>query len=193
MNSVCVFCGANVGARDAYRDAARQLGTAIARRGLTLVFGGGGIGLMGVVADAALAARGAVIGVIPEALVAKELAHRGAVDLRIVESMHERKALMAELAGGFIALPGGYGTLDEFCEVLTWAQLGLQAKPCGLLNVAGYFDRFLAFLDGATTEGFIRPEHRGMIVVESQPDTLLDNLASQPTPAVPKWLDLGQA
>jgi len=192
MKSVCVFCGANVGAHPQYAGAARTLGAAIAGRKLKLVFGGGGIGLMGLLADAALAAGGKVVGVIPETLVAKELAHKGAVDLRVVNSMHERKALMAGLADGFIALPGGYGTLDEFCEMLTWAQLGLHAKPCGLLNVGRYFDGFLAFLDHARAEAFVRPEHRAMLVVDSDPDALLNRLASYHAPQVPKWLDLKQ-
>jgi uncharacterized protein (TIGR00730 family) len=185
MKSICVFCGANTGAHRRYADAARTLGAAVARRKLRLVFGGGGIGLMGVLADAALASGGEVVGVIPQALVAKELAHKGKVDLRVVNSMHERKALMADLADGFIALPGGYGTLDEFCEMLTWAQLGIHAKPCGVFNVAGYFDGFLAFLDHAAAEAFIRPEHRAMLVVDSDPEALLNRLATHPTPRFP--------
>lgn len=193
MKAICVFCGANPGRRPLYAEAARALGADLARRGVTLVFGGGGIGLMGVVADAVLAGGGRAIGVIPESLVAKELAHKGAVTLRVVDTMHERKALMAELSDAFIALPGGYGTLDEFCEVLTWAQLGIHTKPCGLLNVAGYFDGFLAFLSHAAAERFIHPEHLEMLVSAREVSPLLDRLARARVPQVPKWLDLQQS
>lgn len=161
---------------------------ALARRGLGLVFGGGGIGLMGVLADAALGAGVEVIGVIPERLVAKELAHRGVADLRVVHSMHERKALMAELADAFVALPGGFGTLEEFCEMVTWAQLGLHAKPCGLLNVEGYYDALLALFDHGLTERFLRPEHREMVLVDSDPERLLDRLATFRPPDLDKWI-----
>jgi uncharacterized protein (TIGR00730 family) len=161
---------------------------ALAKRGVGLVFGGGGIGLMNVMADAGLALGIEIIGVIPEALVAKELAHRGLADLRVVGSMHDRKALMAELADAFVALPGGFGTLEELCEVLTWAQLGLHRKPSGLLNVAGYFDPLLAFFDHALSERFLRPEHRALVLVDSNPGQLLDRLATFQPPDLDKWI-----
>jgi len=188
MKRVCVFCGSSDGARPAYRQAAEGLVHALARRGLGVVFGGGGIGLMNVMADAALGLGIEVIGVIPEALVAKELAHRGLSDMRVVHSMHERKALMAELADAFVALPGGFGTLEEFCEVLTWAQLGLHRKPCGLLNVAAYFDPLLAFFDHAQAERFLRSEHRAMVLVDSDPSRLVDRLAAFQPPDLDKWI-----
>lgn len=176
MQRVCVFCGSSTGHRPEYALAARALATALAQRHLGLVNGGGHIGLMGVMADAALAAGGAVIGVIPQALVDRELAHGGLTELRIVDSMHARKALMAGLSDAFIALPGGYGTLDELCEVLTWTQLGLQSKPCGLLNVSGFFDPFLAHVERATAEGFIRQRDRSLLCVAEAPEDLLDHL-----------------
>ena len=188
MKRICVFCGSSHGARPAYREAAEELVRAMARRGLGVVFGGGGIGLMNVMADAALGLGIEIIGVIPEALVAKELAHRGLSDMRVVHSMHGRKALMAELADAFVALPGGFGTLEEFCEMLTWAQLGLHRKPCGLLNVAGYFDPLLAFFDHATAERFLRPEHRAMVLVDSDPGRLVDRLAAFEPPDLDKWI-----
>jgi uncharacterized protein (TIGR00730 family) len=189
LGSVCVFCGSNPGARPEYAEAARLLGERIAGRGLRLVYGGGGIGLMGVVADAALAAGGEVVGVIPQHLVDRELAHPGVTDLRITGSMHERKALMADLAGGFVALPGGLGTLEELFEILTWSQLGLQSKPCGLLDVAGFFEPLLAFLDHTVAERFVSAEHRQLVLAERDPDELLDKLeAWQPRPSS-KWLD----
>lgn len=189
MKRICVFCGSSHGNRPEYTATAAALGQTLARRGLGLAYGGGGIGLMNTLADAALAARGEVIGVIPQTLVAKELAHRGLADLRVVGSMHERKALMADLADGFIALPGGYGTLEEFCEVITWAQLGLHGKPCGLLNVAGYYDGLLAFFDHARNEQFIRPQHRAMVLVDADPDRLLDRMAAFAPPPLEKWID----
>ncbi len=188
MKRVCVFCGSSHGSRPEYREAAEELVRVLARRQLGVVFGGGGIGLMNVIADAALALGIEIIGVIPEALVAKELAHGGLSDMRVVRSMHERKALMAELADAFVALPGGFGTLEEFCEVLTWAQLGLHRKPCGLLNVAGYFDPLLAFFDHALAERFLRPEHRAMVLVDSSADRLLDRLAAFQPPDLDKWI-----
>jgi len=188
MKRVCVFCGSSHGSRPDYRAAAEELAHALSRRGLGLVFGGGGIGLMDVMADAGLALGIEIIGVIPEALVAKELAHRGLSDLRVVRSMHDRKALMAELSDAFVALPGGFGTLEELCEVLTWAQLGLHRKPCGLLNVAGYFDPLLAFFDHALAERFLRPEHRAMVLVDSSADRLLDRLATFQPPDLDKWI-----
>lgn len=165
------------------------MGKVIAHYRLGLVYGGGNIGLMGTVADAALAAGGEVIGVIPQSLVDKELAHRGLTKLHVVHSMHDRKAMMAELSDAFIALPGGYGTLEEFCEVLTWAQLGFHRKPCGLLNVGGFYDPFLAQIDHAIKSRFIRPEHRNLITVETHPGTMLRHLAQTHPPAVHKWID----
>jgi uncharacterized protein (TIGR00730 family) len=189
MKSVCVFCGSSPGARPGYRDGAERLATAIAKRGLDLVYGGASVGLMGVLADAALAAGGRVVGVLPRALDRKEIAHAGLSELRIVDSMHERKAQMAERSDAFVALPGGIGTLEEWFEVLTWSQLGFHAKPCGLLDVDGYFAPLLALLDRAVSERFVTPEHRSMIVVENDAERLLDALASWRAPAAEKWLD----
>ncbi|HLY39456.1 MAG TPA: TIGR00730 family Rossman fold protein, partial [Candidatus Binatia bacterium] len=159
MRRVCVFCGSNVGGRDVYAATARALGAALARAGIGLVYGGGSVGLMGLLADAVLAGGGEVIGVIPRALATREIAHHGLADLRIVESMHERKALMTELADAFVALPGGFGTLEELLEVVTWAQLGLHAKPIAVLNVAGYFDGLIALFEHAIAERFVHPGH----------------------------------
>src|SRR3954453_6200666 len=167
IKRVCVYCGSNFGSRPEYVAAAQRLGSALARRSLELVYGGGRVGLMGTIADAVLAEQGKVIGVIPEALLAKEVGHQGLKDLRVVGSMHERKALMVELSDAFIAMPGGFGTLEEFCEVLTWAQLGLHPKPCGLLNVLGYYDPLLAFFGHAAAERFVRPEHRALVLQET--------------------------
>ncbi|HEY9743191.1 MAG TPA: TIGR00730 family Rossman fold protein [Coleofasciculaceae cyanobacterium] len=192
MKSVCIFCGSNKGLRPAYAEAAQQMGEALALRGIGLVYGGGNVGLMGIVADAALAAGGEVIGVIPKALVAKELAHTGLTDLRVVGSMHERKALMAELSDAFVALPGGYGTFEEFCEVLTWAQLGLHRKPCGLLNVEGYYDHLIALFDHALGEEFLRPQHHSLVLEEQEPMRLLDKLAGYQPVLVDKWIDRGE-
>jgi uncharacterized protein (TIGR00730 family) len=189
LKRICVYCGSNAGRRSGYAEAARVLGTELARRGLGLVYGGGRVGLMGVLADAALAAGGEVIGVIPEALATREVAHAGLTELRVVGSLHERKALMAELSDGFMALPGGYGTLDELCEIVTWAQLGLHEKPCGILNVERYFDPFVAFIDRAVGEGFVRPEHQALILVENDPAALLARMAEFRPPALPKWID----
>ncbi len=189
MQSVCVFCGSNTGAGEAYADAARKLAYAIAGRRLRLVYGGGSIGLMGVLGKAALAAGGHVIGVTPRRLVEREVVHAGLTELRVVESMHERKALMAELSDAFIALPGGLGTLDELFEMLTWTQLGIQRKPCALLEVNGYFGKLAAFLDHAVEERFIKAEHRAMLICEKAPETLLDRLASIRWPEVSKWMD----
>ncbi|MGF1606609.1 MAG: TIGR00730 family Rossman fold protein [Rhodothalassiaceae bacterium] len=186
---LCVFCGSNMGRNPVYRDHAAQLGGLIARRGLGLVYGGAGIGLMRVVADAALAEGGEVIGVIPKDLFDHEVGHEGLTELHRVGSMHERKALMAELSSGFIALPGGIGTLEELFEVWTWGQLGVHAKPCGLLNVAGYFDRLTGFVDHMVEEGFLRDKHRAMLRLSADPSALLEDLLSyQPEPAT-KWID----
>jgi uncharacterized protein (TIGR00730 family) len=187
MDSICVFCGSSLGSKPIYQQTAKAMGELLAQRGLRLIYGGGRVGLMGTVADAVLAAGGEVIGVIPEFLAAKEIAHTGLTQLQIVGSMHERKALMAELADGFIALPGGYGTLEEFCEIVTWTQLGLHQKPHGLLNVAGYYDRLIELFDHGVAEDFIRPQHRSIVLTASSPEQLLDLFANyQPRP-VDKW------
>jgi uncharacterized protein (TIGR00730 family) len=178
---ICIFCGSSAGLRPEYRTAAERIAVELARRKVGIVFGGGCVGLMGIVADTALAHGGHVIGVIPSAMVAREIAHRGLPDLRIVASMHERKALMARLSDAFIALPGGFGTFEEFCEVVTWTQLGLHGKPCGLLNVAGYFDGLVALFDRAVADGFIRGENRGIVLADSEPGALLERLAERPT------------
>ncbi|MDV2992711.1 MAG: putative cytokinin riboside 5'-monophosphate phosphoribohydrolase [Chroococcidiopsis sp. SAG 2025] len=188
MESICIFCGSSTGNRSIYQEAAQAMGEAIARRGLSLVYGGGNVGLMGMVADAALAAGGEVIGVIPKFLVDKEIAHNGLTQLHVVDSMHDRKALMTELADAFIALPGGYGTLEEFCEILTWAQLGLHQKPQGLLNVEGYYDPLLQLFDRAVTEGFLKSELRALVLESSVPEDLLNLLASYQPITVEKWL-----
>ena len=190
MKRICVFCGSSAGVDAAYLAAARAMGATLARRKLGLVYGGARIGLMGAMADSVLAGGGDVVGVIPRALAQKEVAHTGLTDLRIVESMHERKAMMMRLAAGFVAMPGGFGTLDEVCEALTWAQLGLHGKPCGLLNVRGYFDRLLTFLDHATGERFLQPEHRAMLLVSPDPDELLDRFEAYTPPAVEKLIGL---
>jgi uncharacterized protein (TIGR00730 family) len=190
MRRLCVFCGASVGAREVYANAARRTGEAMVRRGLGLVFGGGHVGLMGMLADTILRAGGEGIGVIPQALVDRELAHRGLNELRVVGSMHQRKALMADLADGFLALPGGYGTADETFEILTWAQLGLHSKPIGMLNVEGFFDPLLAWIDRTVQEGFLRPEHRRLLVDAGDPDQLLDQLRDyRPPESRPKWIE----
>lgn len=176
LKRICVFCGSSVGSRPAYAAAARELGRTLGKRGLGIVFGGGKVGLMGVLADAALAARGEAIGVIPEALVAREIAHNGLTELRVVRSMHERKTLMADLADAFIALPGGYGTFEEFFEAVTWTQLGIHKKPCGLLNVEGYYDALLALLDRAVADGFIREANRVLVLDAPDVQTLLAKL-----------------
>jgi hypothetical protein len=188
MKRLCVFCGSSQGVRSAYKEAATALGEALAKREIGLVYGGGNVGLMGIVADTALAAGGEVIGVIPKALVAKEIAHTNLTDLRIVDSMHDRKALMAELSDGFVMLPGGFGTFEEFCEVLTWAQLGLHQKPCGLLNIEGYYDHLIALFNHAVAEQFIRPQHRSIVLEEQEPMRLLDRLAGYEPLLIDKWI-----
>jgi len=187
MKRICVFCGSNAGARSEYAEAARALATVLAERKLGIVYGGGNVGLMGVLADAALARGGEVIGVIPQKLVDKEVAHRGVTELRIVETMHERKALMNDLSDAFLALPGGFGTLDEFFEVLTWAQLGFHGKPCALLNVSGYYDGMLAMLDHAVTERFLRPAHRELVIADTDPLRLLQRLSAFVPAPKGKW------
>jgi uncharacterized protein (TIGR00730 family) len=171
----CVFTGSRHGARSEYSLAAKALGRELVGRGYGLVYGGGKVGLMTVIADTVLELGGHVTGVIPNSLVSKEVAHRGLTDLRVVQSMHERKAVMAELSDGFIAMPGGIGTLEEFFEVLSWAQLGLHDKPCGLLNVGGYYDHLIRFLDHAVTDDFVKPKHRALLIVEKEPAKLLDH------------------
>jgi uncharacterized protein (TIGR00730 family) len=177
MKSICVFCGASPGTRPAYADAARRFGTLLAERNMTLVYGGSASGLMLVLADTVLAAGGTVIGVIPRALVDREIAHTGLTELHVVGSMHERKQKMADLSDAFVALPGGFGTLDETAEILTWRQLGLHDKPCGLLDIAGFFTPLLRFFDHAVDEGFIAAKQRGMLVADDDPARLIDRLA----------------
>jgi uncharacterized protein (TIGR00730 family) len=190
MRTVCVFCGSSKGSRQEYIDAARRLGQLVAGRGLDLVFGGGHIGLMGVVADAALGAGGRVVGVIPQALMDRELAHRGLSELHVVGTMHQRKALMADLSDAFVALPGGYGTLDELFEILTWAQLGIHGKPIGLLNVSGFFDPLLAWVQHACAEGFLRRQHVETLRVAAGVEELLAALTMPEVgPPVAKWAD----
>jgi uncharacterized protein (TIGR00730 family) len=180
MRSVCVFCGSGFGKRQAYTDAAAELGRLFASAGVRLVYGGSHAGLMGVVADACLAARGEVVGVIPRSMVEREIAHLGLTELRIVGSMHKRKALMAELSDGFIAMPGGFGTFDELFEILTWRQIGIHNKPVGLLNVEGYFDPLLALADHAVDEGFLRAGHRSGLIVETHSARLMALVAGMP-------------
>ncbi len=189
MKRICVNCGSSPGHHPSYLRAAEKLGQALLERNLELVYGGSDVGLMGKVADAVLNAGGSVIGVIPNSF-AHKVSHEGLTELHIVESMHERKAMMFDLSDGFIALPGGFGTLDEFSELLTWSQLGLCKKPCGIVNVNGYFDKLLAFFDGAVAEGFIRPEHRDMLFVDESPDALLDKFYTYEAPTIEKWVGL---
>ncbi|WP_316676614.1 TIGR00730 family Rossman fold protein [uncultured Tolumonas sp.] len=188
LGSICVYCGSSEGRNEAYGTAARSLGRLLAAQGITLVYGGANVGLMRILADSALAAGGRVVGVMPQALVAKEKAHRGLSEFHVADSMHERKALMAELSDGFIALPGGAGTLDELFEMWTWAQLGFHGKPCGLLNVAAYYDPLTAFLDHAVREGFVRDLHRDMLVIAERPEDMLDRFRAYRPPAVEKWI-----
>ena len=188
MRRLCVFCGSSVGNQSAYAEAAQAMGALLAARGIGLVYGGGHVGLMGVLADAVMASGGEVIGVIPQTLADREIAHSGITELRVVDSMHSRKAMMAELSDAFIAMPGGVGTFEEFFEVVTWTQLGLHRKPCGLLNVNAFYTPLAAFIDQAVSEGFIRPVHRAGIVVDSDPERLLDTLSTIQLPDVPKWI-----
>ena len=188
MASLCVYCGSSSGRIDDYANAARALAVAMVERGIRLVYGGASVGIMGVVADQVLRLGGQAVGVIPESLMRKELAHAGLSELHVTPSMHARKTLMAELADGFVALPGGIGTFEEIFEVWTWAQLGFHGKPCGLLNVAGYYDGLVTFLDHAANEQFVRPDQRRMLVVEANPKALLDRFASYAPPALPKWV-----
>jgi uncharacterized protein (TIGR00730 family) len=171
---ICVFTGSKTGKRSEYRAAARQAARQLVERGYGLVYGGGNVGLMGVIADAVLERGGHVTGVIPDALVSQEVAHRGLSELRVVQSMHERKAVMADLSDGFIAMPGGIGTMEEFFEVLSWAQLGLHDKPCGLLNIGEYYDHLIRFMNHAVDQEFLKPKHRALLIVEEEPSRLLD-------------------
>lgn len=188
LRRLCVFCGSSFGARPEYGAAAQTVGRLLADRRIGLVYGGANVGLMGILADSCLASGGEVTGVIPQALVDREIAHRGLTELHTVSTMHERKALMADLADGFLALPGGYGTWDEFCEALTWSQLGLQRKACALLNIQGYYDPLLALADRGVDEGFLRPAHRAMLLAGQEPGELLDRLAEYTVPVVEKWI-----
>ena len=192
MDRLCVFCGSNSGHDPVYGELAAQLGRALAQRRIGLVYGGGRVGLMGVLADAALAAGGEVIGVIPKALLDREVGHRGLTQLRVVDSMHARKALMVELADGFVALPGGIGTLEELFEVWTWAQLGMHRKPCGLLDVGGFFTPLVSFLDHVVATGFLRSTSRAMLAVAASPDELLAQFSAYEAPAVAKWVTPAQ-
>lgn len=189
MKRICVFCGSNRGERPAYTAAARALGELFVREGITLVYGGGSVGLMGEIADATLAAGGEVIGVIPRPLWDREVGHRGLTDLRIVESMHERKALMSELSDAFIAMPGGLGTFEEIFEIWTWSQLGMHQKPVGFLNIDDYYSPLAAFLDRGVAEGFIKAEHRNVAAFESDGEAMLRRFANYTPPNVRKWID----
>jgi uncharacterized protein (TIGR00730 family) len=189
---ICVFCGSSSGARESYAAAAAALARHLVAKGIAIVYGGGKVGLMGKLADAALEAGGEVIGVIPRSLVEKEVSHPRLSDLRIVGSMHERKAQMAELSDAFIALPGGYGTFEEFCEVLTWTQLGLQQKPCGILNIDGYYDQLLSLFDHAVDEQFLKPVHRQIVLSDHRVESLVSRLLEYQPPLAEKWIDLQQ-
>jgi len=190
VRRICVYAGSNPGTDPTYAAAARELAELLAERGIALVYGGGRVGLMGVLADTALAVGGEVIGVMPQALIDREIGHAGLTELKVVSSMHERKALMAELSDAFVAVPGGIGTLEELIEVYTWSQLGIHDKACGVLNVAGYYDHLAAFLDHAVEAGFLRPEHRAVLSVAATPGELLDRLAAYEPPVVGKWTEL---
>jgi uncharacterized protein (TIGR00730 family) len=192
LRRICVFCGSSPGTDPRYLAAARACGDGLVKQGLGLVYGGASVGLMGAVADAVLAGGGEVIGVIPRALSSKEITHGGLQELHVVGSMHDRKALMAQHADAFIALPGGFGTLEELFEVATWGQLGLHRKPFGLLNVDGYFDHLLAFLDHCVSQGFLRADHRALLLVDDNLDALLDRFRAYQPPPVEKWLVLGE-
>ena len=189
MKRICVFCGSNRGVRNEYIEAAQELGKVLVKRNLSLVYGGGNVGLMGIIADAVLAEGGEVIGVIPQSLVDREVAHQSLTTRHIVNSMHERKALMADLSDGFIAMPGGMGTFDEFCEILTWAQLGIHQKPCGILNVENYFTPLLKMFDHSMAEGFLRDTHRDLVIEATKPEILLDLFDNYQPQSVAKWME----
>jgi len=188
INSICIYCGSSPGRLEAYAAAANMLAEALVSRNLRLIYGGAGIGIMGRLADSVLALGGQVVGVIPKALAHKEVAHPNLTELHVTHSMHERKTRMAELADGFIALPGGIGTLEELFEIWTWAQLGLHDKPCGLLNVEGYYDALIQFLDHVLAEQFVKKQHHALLMVENHPDVLLDRFADYRPPAIRHWL-----
>src|SRR5579859_1416025 len=188
IHRLCVFCGSSTGLRPAYSEAAAQLGQALAKSRVALVFGGGRVGLMGILADSVLAAGGQAIGVMPRALVEKEIAHSSLTKLHVVESMHQRKALMADLADAFLLLPGGFGSWEEFCEIVTWLQLGIHRKPCAILNVAGSYDGLLSLAEHALAEGFLRPAHHDMVIVEENPQAVLSRLTSVAIPSEVKWV-----
>ncbi len=188
IKSICVFCGSSPGFSPIYKDAAKELGRDIAARGWTLIYGGGNVGLMGLVADAVMETGGKVIGVIPEALLARELGHRGITDLRVVDTMHERKAMMADLADAFIALPGGIGTFEEFFEILTWAQLGIHSKPCGMINTNGYYQPVLDLLANAVQEGFMRKEHQELVLSAETARELLEKIVAYKPTHFQKWI-----
>lgn len=187
MNRLCVYCGSSTGKRDVYVAAAGELGELLVQQEIGLVYGGSNVGIMGIIADTVLDGGGSVTGIIPNALHGKEIAHTGLTELHVVDSMHERKSLMAILSDGFIAMPGGFGTLEEIVEVITWGQLGFHDKPCGLLNVNGYFDQLLAFLDHSREEGFLKAQHRDMLLVADTPAGLLEQFANSTPPSVDKW------
>lgn len=188
MTRICVFCGSNIGASPAYADGARAFAIELVSRGIEVVYGGGNVGLMGILADTVLAAGGSVTGVIPQGLMAREVGHTRLTRLHVVSSMHERKAMMASLADGFVALPGGFGTFEEFFEVVTWTQLGVHGKPCGLLNVAHFYDPLIGFLNHAIDERFVRAENRALIVHDTTPAALLDRMTAWVPPDVPRWI-----
>ena len=189
VSRVCVFAGTQLGVNPAYRDSARALGRALVARGVEVVYGGAASGLMGTLADAVLDAGGRIVGVIPRDLLPREIPHQGLSDLRIVDSMHQRKALMAALAHQFVALPGGFGTCEELFEILTWGQIGIHDKRCGVLNVEGYYDGVLQWLDHAVEQRFLEPEHRSMLIVDTQVERLLDRLADDTPPRIDPWAD----
>lgn len=189
MKRICVYCGSNTGRRDIYVDAARELAGVLVGRGIEIVYGGAGKGIMGVIADTALALGGTVHGVIPRLLCEKEIAHQHLTHLHVVESMHERKTIMANLSDGFIAMPGGFGTLEEIIEIITWGQLQLHEKPCGLLNVDGYFEHLLAFLDTASEQGFLRSVHRNMLLSDDSAARLLQQFDDYSPPTIEKWTE----
>jgi uncharacterized protein (TIGR00730 family) len=191
MRRLCVFCGSAPGSQPEYLEAARELGQAMAANKIELVYGGGRVGLMGAVADAVMASGGKVFGIIPERLAAQEIAHNGLTELKIVKSMHERKAIMAEMSDGFVAMPGGFGTIEEYCEVLTWSQLGFQKKACGLLNTLGFFDNLIRLFDDMTSKGFVMPVHRELVLVSQDPKDIINQVSNYKHTAPDKWVTRG--
>lgn len=189
MKRICVFCGSNPGANPIYLETAGKVGQFLAENKIELVYGGGRVGLMGKVADAVMKSGGRVTGIIPEQLATREVAHAGLTELLVVNSMHERKALMAELSDGFIALPGGFGTFEEFCEIVTWAQLGIHQKPCALLNISGFYDALISLIDHSTAQDFIRPAHRSLVLVGDDIETLYQKMKDFVPPLLEKWID----